>query len=437
MKILFLNHAPNVAHMRDMEEIFRFIHHGALIETNLAETEVLWVGPWMRRDHEPIDWLLIERIIKFKPDALHIYGWSMRPDDNIKANYVSLQTLYVIRKLFNLKIICLLMDQAYKNFHVSDNLVRFVDFALVHEHRSVFDGFTQFPEKHIEIPTIYSVKFVSSPDKPRTIDIGFIGGVGGRYPIEREKGIAAMKSAGLDVVNPGGRSVGQRKISNDEYLRFLKEAKIIINWSRHMSGNWFQAKGRIFEATLSGALLLSEECEAVNEFFTPYKDYIPFSDPRELVEKAKFYLKNESARLKISKSGHLVAKKYLADTVWANILSTLNEKTYFNEKEALEGLRLNSSKNELRVVKFVQEKMKSYPEYDAIIVNELRGMLIASYFSPKRQMKWLKSRILWAWPQVLRTLPWRLLRVAFPASVTRESVRSFVRDKLRLLRSYF
>jgi spore maturation protein CgeB len=64
-----------------------------------------------------------------------------------------------------------------------------------------------------------------------------------------------------------------------------------------------QVRLRDFEATMSGAFYLVEECDELKDFFEPDREIVCFSDPEELVEKARYYLNHEGDRERIRSAG--------------------------------------------------------------------------------------------------------------------------------------
>ena len=64
---------------------------------------------------------------------------------------------------------------------------------------------------------------------------------------------------------------------------------------------------------LSGTLMLAQENPLLNQYYEPYKEYVPFETLEDCVAKVKFYLKNESARIAIADA---YAKRSAAKHMW-------------------------------------------------------------------------------------------------------------------------
>ena len=357
-KILFVSRAIDRAHMQDMSELFEMSFIGPLEEIGRAEADIFWEGPWGGESEVPLDWLLYERCLEFRPDILFLIGWWMEPDDASRVNHVSLTGYYLIRKLLNIRIVWVMLDLGPQYFETADY------FTMICDRTFTLDGYewiqkqSAFPVKHFSInPTLSPSLFHADAHNPRNIDLAFIGGLDG-YGGERRRSVAALRASGLDVVVPGGRSQSQERLDNVVYADGFKRARIVICWSKHISGKWFQTKARIFETTLAGAMLLCEECDPVNHWFQPNVDYVPFSSQKELVAKARYYVDHEEERLHIAARGNETAlAKYNADVVWGQTLEQIYQSLY-HEEEAIASLHQNASRHEVGVARFFARQLQ-------------------------------------------------------------------------------
>lgn len=74
-----------------------------------------------------------------------------------------------------------------------------------------------------------------------------------------------------------------------------------------------QVRLRDFEATMSGAFYLVEQFDELEEFFKPGEEIETFRSREELVDKSRYYLRNESEREKIRQAG---MKRARAEHTW-------------------------------------------------------------------------------------------------------------------------
>jgi spore maturation protein CgeB len=97
-------------------------------------------------------------------------------------------------------------------------------------------------------------------------------------------------------------------LSDLEYVQMYSRSSISLGFTKvaGFDANGFvlkQVRLRDFEATMSGAFYLVEECDELNDFFEPDREIVCFSEPEELVEKARYYLKHERDRERIRRAG--------------------------------------------------------------------------------------------------------------------------------------
>lgn len=84
-----------------------------------------------------------------------------------------------------------------------------------------------------------------------------------------------------------------------------------------------QIKSRVFDMGLSGTLMLAQRTPALDQYYEPGVEYIPFETLEECAELARFYLRNEAARAKIAAA---YAQRTVAEHLWRHrIEHVLNE----------------------------------------------------------------------------------------------------------------
>jgi hypothetical protein len=148
----------------------------------------------------------------------------------------------------------------------------------------------------------------------KDIDVLFIGRLQGRS--SRKVYIDYLIKKGVNVVNIFSDS--NNFIEKDEYNKYTSRAKIILNFSFTGSNDEFiQLKGRPFEASLMGALLIENESEVINRYFEPHLEYVPFDSKESLYNAVNSYLINNNDREKVIKNANEKAlKKFSAITFW-------------------------------------------------------------------------------------------------------------------------
>jgi spore maturation protein CgeB len=92
------------------------------------------------------------------------------------------------------------------------------------------------------------------------------------------------------------------EVYEDDYARALTGSRIGIGFLRKVCPD--QHTTRTFEIPACGSLLLADRTEEHQEFFEEGKEAEFFASSDELLEKAKFYCSNESARKRIAEGGY-------------------------------------------------------------------------------------------------------------------------------------
>jgi spore maturation protein CgeB len=92
------------------------------------------------------------------------------------------------------------------------------------------------------------------------------------------------------------------EVYQDDYARALTGSKIGLGFLRKVCPD--QHTTRSFEIPACGSLLLADRTEEHQEFFEEGKEAEFFASSDELLEKAKFYCSNESARKRIAEGGY-------------------------------------------------------------------------------------------------------------------------------------
>ena len=97
------------------------------------------------------------------------------------------------------------------------------------------------------------------------------------------------------------RVVQYRPAMNEEFSKALCGAKIVIHYLSRWARDPYSSKS--FEIPASGAFMLAERTEDHLELFEEDKEAVYYSNTEELIEKARFYLKNDQLRQQIARAG--------------------------------------------------------------------------------------------------------------------------------------
>jgi glycosyltransferase involved in cell wall biosynthesis len=104
----------------------------------------------------------------------------------------------------------------------------------------------------------------------------------------------------------------------DEKYRLINSAKICLNLHQFSSASF--ESPRIFELLSEGTFVLSERID--NPFpFVEGRDFVAFAGTNEMIEKARYYLKNPEARSAIAEAGKTTALGFRQEDMF-KLLST-------------------------------------------------------------------------------------------------------------------
>jgi spore maturation protein CgeB len=134
------------------------------------------------------------------------------------------------------------------------------------------------------------------------LDVSFVGQPHGTRP----ELIEELRNAGIDVACYGhGWSNG--RVSHQQMLEVFSGSRINLNLSNSSSPGRVerlpQIKGRVFEVPGAGGFLLTETAYQLDRYLTPGKDCAVFDSTVDLVDKIRYYLADDVARLKIELAG--------------------------------------------------------------------------------------------------------------------------------------
>lgn len=277
---------------------------GSLQTSGLAEQRRFHFDAYYHQNKKACDATLLSLCVESRPDLL-FYTWC--------GNYYSPkpETLYLIKKI-SIPIVAMWWEVMAQ----PDLTLPFVDLNVV-VHSACLQK-VRHPKKYLLMWTPQDPRVYYDPNINRDIEVSFTGSMNSPHYAHRRSGIAALNSKGIDVYLSGGQQ-GERRLSVDGYARIYMRSKIALNFSLGPGGIQ-HAKGRIFEATLCGAMLLDSENLETAMWFEPMVDYVPFTDETDLVEKARYYLEHDSEREEIASKGYQKAKEvYTAERFWRAI----------------------------------------------------------------------------------------------------------------------
>ncbi|MCL4512948.1 MAG: glycosyltransferase [Candidatus Eremiobacteraeota bacterium] len=306
---------------------------GSLESTGLATHECFYYDEYYYLHQKQGDEALLSLCSERKPDLIFL-NWFPWPVDGFN---LKLSTIYRLRANLQLPIVAIWWDSVWPQvMNMAECLSSIISFNIVVDSRTAFLHMTKNPEKYLPLWPPQDTRIYCDCSNQRDIDISFVGNRES-YP-DRVLGLETIRKSGIPIFESGGRGKGM--LSVKEYASIFMRSKITLNFSKSWGqyaeqrerGGFrklknlalYQCKGRVFEATLCGAMLLEQENPEISSWFEPMVDYVPFNE-KDCVEKIKYYLLHDNERLKIAKSGWRKAtENYSSTKFWAEIFSRVN-----------------------------------------------------------------------------------------------------------------
>jgi hypothetical protein len=287
---------------------------GSLATSGLAKQNRFHYDEYYLTHHQPCDAALIQFCLEKKPDLIVTSLWPYDPPCTPR-----LETLNLIQHRIGIPIIAIWFDTIWPQIaEFAEQVSQFTELNIVLDSTTAYLLKATQLEKWLPMWTPQDSKLFYNPGLVRDIGISFLGTTENRP--DRLAGIDALKKAKIDLYRDGGQR--EHCLPIEEYSRILMRSQIALNFCQ--ANKYVQCKGRIFEATLCGAMLLEAENSETAKWFEPMVEYVPFANPDDLVEKARYYLHHEAERLEIARRGQSKAEaKYTGEMFWKTIFERL------------------------------------------------------------------------------------------------------------------
>ena len=281
----------------------------SLESTGLAEVCRFHFDKFYYHVGQRADSTLIERIDAIKPDIIVLIIYKEMGSDPAVITEDTLRGISIIKKI---PIITIWGDlEAEQQRKIAKSVKPYVKKIIGTATKEVVEA-QGYQYMHVpKDPRIFN-----NPNKLRDIDIVFSGSYGlGRE--ERQKAMIHLLDNGIKLVHGG--SEGRDHFTTEEYAERYKRAKLSLSFSKAHGINVVNA--RPFEAMLCGSMLLEQESPELAKLYTPYADYVPWTDEVDLLEKVRYYLSHDEERETIARSGQRKTEQlYSAKKFWEQAL---------------------------------------------------------------------------------------------------------------------
>lgn len=290
-----------------------------------------------------INYLLIKKIKKFKPDLIFF----------VKAETIYPKTLKYIKNNFNSLLVNFYPDNPFNfwtgnsNSNVLNTLV-YYDYFLIWSKLLIPVLKSSGAKKVLYFPFVYDQDifeqeiFITEQEKKLyKSDVCFVG----TWDQEREdiltKLIKTMPNLNFKIWgNLWGEKLAQNSILRKfimgpavyppDLIKIFKESKINLNFIRKQ--NISAHNMRTFEVPASGGFLLTQYSkEQCKYFFDNGKNIESFVNFKELVDKIKFYLHNNNLRKEILMESNLKVKYFNMQSYLQVLINKINREKIGNE----------------------------------------------------------------------------------------------------------
>jgi len=137
-------------------------------------------------------------------------------------------------------------------------------------------------------------------DIEKKYDVTFIG----RVHSDRQEFVNKLRAAGISVRTFGvGWDGKDERISQADMVRIINQSKIVLNMSMSSKGGKIQVKGRDFEVTCCGSMLLTQDSPEIRKCFLPGEEIAIYKDVQDAIEQCRYYLENDEKRESIAERG--------------------------------------------------------------------------------------------------------------------------------------
>lgn len=236
--------------------------------------------------------MLVKEAELFQPDA--VFSVFFNEDNDPRKDALS-----SLKRVCPAKTINWFCDSHFRYEDFDSKWAPFLDFCVTTssaaQHKYIRDG---FGGKVIKSQWFASPPYRKIEGVQKDVGVSFVGQPHG----DRQDVVAKIRAAGINV-EVYGTGWGKR-LSFDDMIMMFNRTKVNLNLNNAADARFKQIKGRNFEVPACGGFILTGAPENLPEYYEPGKDLAVFGDLTDMIEKIRYYLKNDSERESLAKSGH-------------------------------------------------------------------------------------------------------------------------------------
>ncbi|MEW6556586.1 MAG: glycosyltransferase [Elusimicrobiota bacterium] len=219
------------------------------------------------------------------------------------------------------------------------------------------DYFSVFAYKKLGVPAICYFDTRSKSDYypvevKKDIDVCFLGDC---TKSDRMEYIIFLIKNGIDI-RTFGKGSKNGFVDWGKQSEIFSRSKVNLNFTKIDILNWInrdepilnrikQNKGRLIEIALTKSFCLTEYAPSINIYFEIGKEIDVFHNKKELLEKVKYYLSNETKRKEMAENAYKrVINNYVPKIVFPKVLKELGEILEKNNKQKTEKIKIYLSR---------------------------------------------------------------------------------------------
>lgn len=277
---------------------------GSLLSSGLLrDLKVFHYDEYLVNTGNRIDQHIIDQLREDKPDCLAVSYYPFADSRNVAS-----ETFEQIKQM-GVPVVFIWFDYIHK--HIRDLAQSIGSCGSLNV---VVDTFDHTGGKFMPMWVPQDERIFKQEGTTKDIEICFNGSMNGYG--ERHTYINYLKNH-LSIHIDGGQR--EHRLTLQQYAEVLKRSKISLNFPNKPDGS-VQGKCRIYESMLCGCLLMEKANPVIERWFAPSIDYIPFSSEGELVDRAKYYLANNTEREKIVSSATKKMRENYSSKNWWKIV---------------------------------------------------------------------------------------------------------------------
>jgi spore maturation protein CgeB len=237
-----------------------------------------------------------------------------------KGNQPSNKLLKLVRKQLGIRVVVLWWDTCsrdFANYHLQHFSCADINVVMDNPSLEHLSATIEHPQQVISMWTPQTPRMFQKIDT-KDIDLVFLGQIS-NYRSNRAEYIDHLNASLTELnlyISTNDRTY---QPSHAEYASILSRSKMSVNFS--YSVDCHQLKGRVFDVMLAGGLLFESENAQITRLFCPMEDYVPFTSKEDLVEKIKYFHRNQEQLNKIAQNARAkVLAMYSPKIFWSKVL---------------------------------------------------------------------------------------------------------------------